>query len=114
MQKNLFRQFLILGSYNYLEHYLQKLAFISECTPRANKKYLSTETPKMNLPSSAIEDVFEKSEETPKESPDEPKEEKKSLTEKASELIYNGIFGKSKMAKGKYHIQLPIYLFSAV
>ena len=75
MQKNIFRQFLILGSYNYLEHYLQKLAFISERTPRANKKYLSTETPKMNLPSSAIEEMFEKPDE---ETPEEPKEEKKS------------------------------------
>ena len=55
----------------------------------------------MNLPSSAIEKMFEK----PEETPDEPKEENKSLSAKAAE--YLGIFGgKSKMAKGKYHVYL--------
>ena len=53
----------------------------------------------MNLPSSAIEKMFEK----PEETPDEPKEENKSLSAKAAECL--GIFGgKSKMAKGKYHV----------
>ena len=57
----------------------------------------------MNLPSSAIEEMFEKPDE---ETAEEPKEEKKSLSAKASEMIYSGIFGgKSKMAKGKYRIR---------
>ena len=47
------------GAYNYLEHHLLRLAFISEVSPRAIKKYgVSEKSPPKKLPASAMEDTI--------------------------------------------------------
>ena len=48
------------GAYNYLEHHLLKLAFVSEVSPRAIKKYgVSEKSPTKKLPASAMEDTID-------------------------------------------------------